>query len=294
MSANPKLLAIVACLLAATLWGLLWFPLRVLEQQGLPGLWATIAIYIPALLVVLPFLLKQPASRSVSPAYFFLLALAAGWTNLAFILAMLEGKVVRVLLLFYLAPVWTLILSRFFLNERISAKAYLHLGLAFFGAMVLLWDEQMSLKLDFADMLAISSGFAFAVTNIIVRKIGDIPIIFKMVPAWLGVLFLAGLWLWFWDVPTLDLSFNALFPALILAAAIGVFGMVIMTYSAQYGVTHLPVHQSATLFLFEVPVGAVSAALLSQEIMTYQEWFGGALVMIAAWLSAKSSLSTPD
>jgi drug/metabolite transporter (DMT)-like permease len=35
------------------------------------------------------------------------LALAAGWTNLAYVLAVIHGEVMRVLLLFYLAPLWT-------------------------------------------------------------------------------------------------------------------------------------------------------------------------------------------
>lgn len=290
MSANSKLLAILACLVAATLWGVLWYPLRLLEQMGLPGLWATVCIYLSALLACLPFLFRQGWPATASPLLIAGIGLAAGWTNLAFIVAMLEGTVVRVLLLFYLSPIWAVILAHLFLKETISRRAYSHLGIAFSGAMVLLWNDDFTLDLSFADVLAISSGFAFALTNLLVRKAGNIPVIYKMVPAWLGVLFMAVIWLYWGNGPVIDLQGTSLLPALVLAVSVGIFGMILMTYTAQYGVTHLPIHQSATLFLFEVPVGAVSAAFLSHEIMGYQEWIGGFLVMLAAWLSANHSI----
>ncbi|MDX1519884.1 MAG: hypothetical protein R3318_07135 [Gammaproteobacteria bacterium] len=67
----------------------------------------------------------------------------------------------------------------------------------------------------------------------------------------------------------------------------GILGMVMMTYTAQYGVTHLPLQKSAVIFLFEVPVGAVSAAVLSEEVISVYEYTGGALVMLAAWLTSR-------
>ena len=41
---------VAALLFSATLWGIIWYPLRLLEQQGLDGLWATGIIYLSALL----------------------------------------------------------------------------------------------------------------------------------------------------------------------------------------------------------------------------------------------------
>ncbi len=288
-NSSNHLFAILACLGAASLWALLWYPLRLLEQMGLPGLWASLAIYVPAFFVVVPLLFRQKEPWPSCPWLMFALALAAGWTNLAFILAVLEGTVVRVLLLFYLSPVWTVILSRLFFYEPISKKSYFHLSLALFGAIVLLWNDQFDFHFAYADWLAISSGFAFALTNVLVRKIGDTPIIYKMLVSWVGVIVitLMGLILSSTIIQIPEFSSNALW----LAAVVGIFGMIPMTFFAQYGVTHLPLHQSATLFLFEVPIGAISAALLSQEIMTGQEWLGGGLVMLAAWLTAKSTIS---
>jgi drug/metabolite transporter (DMT)-like permease len=70
--------------------------------------------------------------------------------------------------------------------------------------------------------------------------------------------------------------------------------MLVMTYAAQYGVTHLPVHRSAVIFLFEIVAGAVSAALLTNELVTPGEWAGGLLVVLAAWITAIDTLKSVD
>ena len=97
-----------------------------------------------------------------------------------------------------------------------------------------------------------------------------------------GVLLIAALWLYLaQDVPPQVESYTLLW-----CIALGVFGFTTMTLTVQYGVTHMPVHRSAVILLFEVVVGAVSSMLLTDELMTTREWLGGLLVMLAAYLSA--------
>lgn len=284
MHEKGGILPYLACLVAATLWGTLWYPLRLLEQAGMPGLWATLVIYVSATVVVLPRWLRC-RHPDASLGLLIGIALAAGWTNLAFILALLEGTVVRVLLLFYLSPVWAILLARVFLHEPITRHSLVNLLLAGTGAWILLRDGGLDLArpVDLADGLAITSGMAFAVTNLLVRKIGDISIVSKMMPAWFGVigLCLLGIMLAGEPVPHFSLY------SLLLGMAVGVFCMVLMTYTAQYAVTHLPLQKSAVIFLIEVPVGAVSAAILSDETISIAEYTGGALVMLAAWLTSR-------
>lgn len=284
MHEKAGILPYLACLVAATMWGLLWYPLRLLQEAGLPGIWATLVIYVSAIVVVLPRWLHTRHS-GVSMPLLMGIAASAGWTNLAFILALLEGTVVRVLLLFYLSPLWAILLARVFLHETITWHSVLNLLLAGSGAVILLADKGLDLTrpVDLADGLAITAGMAFAVTNLLVRKIGDIPIISKMVPAWIGVLglSLAGIVIAGVPLPVFNLY------SVLLGAGVGIFGMVLMTYTAQYAVTHLPLQKSAVIFLFEVPVGAVSAAILSAETMTLLEYLGGSLVLLAAWLTSR-------
>lgn len=284
-----SLLPILSCLVAATLWGLLWYPMRLLEAQGIPGLWGSLLIYIAALLPLLPRMFVHLEGFSRQPGLLFMVALTAGWANLGFILAVLEGTIVRVLLLFYLSPIWSVLLGWVVLKERPSPAALFSIVLALTGAFVILWlpDEPNPWSIDRADVLAITAGFAFSVMNICIRKLGDIPMILKLIPAFLGVILLSGIGvLVLQPVPP---EFNAV--SLMLVLATGSIGMLVMTYTAQYGVTHLPVHRSAVLFLFEIVAGAVSAILLTDEITTIREWLGGGMVIVATWITAHEAMN---
>ncbi len=75
---------------------------------------------------------------------------------------------------------------------------------------------------------------------------------------------------------------------------VGAIVMVIMTFSVVYGVTHMPVHRSSVILLFELVAGAISSQLLTDEVITLHEWIGGAMVVTAAWLAARRQLANPD
>lgn len=283
-------LAIISCLVAAGLWGLLWYPMRLLVSMGISGLAATLLVYAAALVPILPFCLKNFPDMAKRPLHFLGLALAAGWANLGFILAILEGTVVREILLFYLSPVWTVILGWFVLHEKPGWLAWVTIIMAMVGAIIMLWQPGMALSPAAApaDVMAITAGMAFALMNVLVRKGGETPLIQKMIAAITGVVLLSLL-----ALPVLQLPLPSVtLPALGVVLAVGAVGIVIMISSAQYGVTHLPVHRSAILFLFEIVAGAVSAALLTNEVLLIREWVGGALVIIAALLSAGDSLQS--
>jgi len=49
----------------------------------------------------------------------------------------------------------------------------------------------------------------------------------------------------------------------------------------------MPIHRSAVILLFELVAGAVSSQWLTNEIVTTTEWFGGALIVLAAYLSVQ-------
>lgn len=276
----------LSLLLAATLWGIIWYPLRLLETAGLAGLWTTLIIYAAALLPGLVPLLRRSGELRLQPGALLVLGLASGWCNVAFILAVLEGTVVRVLLLFYLSPIWAVLLAWLVLGERFSASAGWVFALALTGALIMLWDPAIGTPWpsESGDWLAVSSGFAFAVSNVMVRRVQRVSVQVKTVVSWLGVLAIAVVWL--------ALGGEAALPrvgagAWLGALALGGIGIVIMTLSVQYGVTHMPVHRSAVILLFELVAGAVSSSLLTDEVIHAREWIGGGLIILAAYWAAR-------
>jgi drug/metabolite transporter (DMT)-like permease len=284
-SKHKPIMPVLALLLAATLWGVLWYPLRLLEQHGLQGLWTSLIIYAAALLVGGPLLRGRFAELRHHPRALLLILLFSGWTNIAFILAVLEGHVVRVLLLFYLSPLWAVILGWLILGERLTRVSLIALALAISGALLMLWAPELTGHWVFqhSDWYAVSSGLAFAATNVMVRKAHLVSVRVKSIIAWLGVVLLAAGWLMIGgaSVPETGMA------VLVMAFVLGAVGMVIMTYSVQYGVTHMPVQRSAVILLFELVAGAVSAQLLTDEAVLPREWLGGALIILASLISIR-------
>ncbi len=285
---SHPLLPVFSLLLTATLWGLVWYPLRLLETQGLQGLWLSLSSYGAALLVGLPWLWSSRDEWVREGAVLALMTLAVGWCNVAFVIAILDGTVVRVLLLFYLSPLWALILGWLILGERPGASGILVFALAVSGAVIMLWNPELGLPWprDEADWMAASSGLAFAFANVMVRKLKHAGMPAKASASWLGVVLVAAVWIMVVQepVPTVE-------PSVWLGSAmLGWLGFVVMTVTVIYGVTHMPVHRSAIILLFELVVGAVSSVLLTNEQVLLQEWIGGVLIIAAAWFSARAHI----
>jgi len=275
---------VLALLAGATLWGVVWYPMRLLESAGLSGLWLTLDLYLASSLAGGVLVWRHRHWFASNPWLLACIALFAGWTNLAFILAILDGNVMRVLFLFYLSPVWAVLLGWLFLKENISVSAVGILVLALVGGVLMLWQpgEPWPWPRDAADWLALSSGFAFAVSNIFIRYGEEIPVPVKSVSAWMGVAVIAVVFI---------LIQQPVLPQVSIGVYVGVialawFGMVVMTLLVQYGVSNMPVHRSAIILLFELVAGAISQQLLTDEVMTLMEWGGGGLVVAAALLTA--------
>lgn len=276
---------VLALLLGATLWGVSWYPLRLLEGQGFYGVWLTLAVYAGALSVGLVMLVRQRTGLGRHTATLLGMALSGGCTNTAFVLAVLDGNIMRVLLLFYLSPLWAVVLGWFVLGERVSRLALLTLAVAMTGAVIMLWRPTLGMPwpATHADWLAIGAGLAFAVSNVIVRATPQVSIAEKVTSTSFGVLALAAALILLFGIPIP----NVTLPVTLAALLLGVAGIACMTVLVQYGVTHMAIRRSAVILLFELVAGAVSQQLLSNEVMTLTEWLGGSLIVLAAYLSAK-------
>lgn len=282
-----SMLPVVGLLFGATMWGLIWYPLRLLDDSGLHGLWVTALMYCGTMIIAIPVLYKGWREWKQRPFLFFFMALATGWTNIAFILAVLDGNVVRVLLLFYLSPLWATILGVIFLGEQLSRRSLGILSIAMVGAVIMLWHESFGFPAprDTADWLALSAGVAFAITNVLIHKLEHASVMVKTATGWLGVLFLSFVLIVFTG-EQISVSSEVIASAWILGAV----AMTLMNIAVVYGVTNMPVHRSAIILLFEIVVGAVSSLLLTNEVIELREWIGGMLVMLAAYLTATSQV----
>ncbi len=279
-------LAVVALLFSSSLWGIIWYPLRWLNEAGMSAVWSSLVMYIAAGILVLPFLFKQTIFNASNRRDLVFLALAAGITNIAFLVALTEGEVMRVMLLFYLSPIWSVLLSRWWLKEHLSSPAIAMLVLAMTGSLVMLWDVSVGMPWPhgLADWLAITASIAFSTHNVLARKLADVSMPAKTAVIWWGVVIAAVVVLVWQQTPIPEVTLNVW----VVASLVGILGIVVMTVTVLYGIARMPIYHSSVIMLFELVVAAIAAWALTNEVMSLQEWLGGGLIMLAAYGVAKS------
>lgn len=272
----------------ALVWGLSWWPLRQLQLAGRHPVWATALFF--AIGAVLVGSLRPRAWRAVaSQPRLWALALAAGATNAAFNWGVSIGDVVRVVLLFYLMPVWAVLLAWWMLGERVTAGSLLRVGLALAGAVLVLQpaDGAWPVFDGLADWLGLAGGIGFAFTNVLLRQLAteQAPVralaMFSggvVLPLALGLVLmvqgqvpappaLQAAWLW-------------------LALAMGL--MFLMSNMAlQYAAARLPVRITSVIMLTEVAFAAVTSVWWGGGALNWPVLAGGALILSAAVLAAR-------
>jgi len=286
-SPQSSLLPDLSLLFAATLWGIFWYPLRMFEAAGMPAIWVVLMAFTAASSIGLVYTWKLRREYFIYPRRLFLIAITAGWCNAGFLLAVVDGNVIRVVLLFYMSPIWSVILGRLLLNETLSLRSFVLFALAFVGAMIMLWDPSIGFPWpqNLSEWLALSAGFTFSLSNVLIRSLQQVSISVKTTSTWVGGIVVAAAWIVLAGDNLPDITRSVWLYSLLLGYA----GIFFMGISVQYGITHMPVYRSATILLFEVVVTAVSAYLIINETMTPLEWLGGIIVMLSGWLLARTS-----
>ncbi len=273
---------LLSLLFAASFWGVVWYPLRSLQEAGLNGAWQMLVAYGAAFLVLSWVRWPGMSGMAGQGGKLLLMAIAAGWTNLGFVLAMLDGSVARALILFYLSPLWTVLLGHFFLREQLRPVTLLTLPLGLAGAMLMVWKPQTGMAdFSWADIAALSAGLAFAITNVITRAMYHLGTRQKTLVSWFGVILVAAAILVFSRESLPDVSLSAWGGNLLL----GVLGFLPTTLAVIYGISRMPVQRSAVILLIEILVGALSAWWLAGESLRMLEWLGGGLIILAGLIA---------
>lgn len=276
--------AILSLLAGALTWGVIWYPYRLLRDAGIDGIVASTATY--AIAFALGLILFRRTLATFRPSLTLLwLALASGGANLGYVLATLNGEVVRVLLLFYLAPLWTVLLSRLLLGERLNRFGIFVITLSLSGAATMLWQPSAGLPLprDLADWLGLAAGFSFALFNVLSRQAKDVGIEVKSMVAFAGVIIIGVLlgMTAFGRLPqTISVS------SWLLLAGVGAV-LLAVNLVVQYGLARVAANRAIVIMLTEVGFAGLSSWLLAGEIIGPREWMGGAMIVAASLFSAK-------
>ncbi|MEQ1766622.1 MAG: DMT family transporter [Methylotenera sp.] len=279
--------AVFGLLFGALCWGIIWFPYRIMAEAGVSGAVSSFYTYAIATLIAGIYFAKHWHGIFKLPVSIIWLGLVAGWTNLAYVLAVIDGEVMRVMLLFYLSPLWTLILAHFWLKEKTQLTGYIAIAISLLGAFIMLYDPKLSslpLPKNTAEWLALSSGVGFSLTNVITRQSKHLSLRAKSFAVWIGVLVVSLFYVVLVEktmqAPNF-LSFTHWWVMLLIALL-----LMAATLLVQYGVTRMPATRASVLFLFELVVAAIASYYLAHESMAINEWIGGSLIVAAAIFAA--------
>ncbi len=281
-------LPVLALMLNAFTWGVSWWPFRWLEARGLHALWATAMIYLVAVAAITATRPGAWAHLRRTPRLWWLVV-ASGTTNATFNWAVTLGDVVRVVLLFYLMPVWAVLLSRALLGERLTAVSLLRVLLALAGALIVLWPQDgggMPMPRTLAEWLGVLGGFSFALNNVLLRREAAQPESARALAMFGGgvaVSLVLALWLGARGSVPLPPAPQVVWivPALVLALA-----FLAGNLALQYGAARLPANTTAAVMIMEVLFASASAIALGAGTLTPALALGGSLIVTAALLAA--------
>ena len=277
-------LAVVALLIAGLLWGLTWIPLKYFGRQGLSGITLTLMSYGLVGLLVLPWLIYRRKTWWAQRRLVLMIALAGGLANVCFLSAILRGEVVRVMLLFYLAPVWGVVGGRVFFGEPFTRLRVIGVATAVVGAVLLLGGPSvLSAPPGMTDLLAVGSGMLYASQNLFTRAADRTPLDAKSLVVFVGCGLLSGLILLGTGESIPPVS-PILFGQLLAFAGIWMLTAMVVT---AWGVSHMEAGRAAILLVFELVAAVVSAMWIAGDRLNGLEWIGAAMIVTAALLETR-------
>ena len=297
---RADLLPSLGIVAGGALWGIYWLPLRTIDELGLGPGWAGGALYAIVLLLLLPFAVRQRQALAAGGLGLLWTGVLTGSAFALYAAAIVLTEVVRVLLLFYLTPVWSTLLGWLFLGERLTWNRLLALLFGFIGLLVVLGlGAQFPWPRNLGDWLALSAGMLWSYGTLRVFRVGRTAsfeqiVVFVFGGALVSVAFVALFYdvVGPWPQPD-DMARLSLWLAL---AGVMTLPMVALTI---WPATVLSPGRVGILLMGEIVVGVSAAALFSGEPFGPRELCGTLLILAAGVVEVlpgpgRSGVPAPD
>jgi drug/metabolite transporter (DMT)-like permease len=282
-----NLTPILLALIAALLWGIWWIPIRYLETLGMSGAQSGTLMNAGAAGAAFLWLLVM----RITPRIALKAALGAGFVGVAistYSMALSLGDVVRIVLLFYLAPAWSKIIEWAFMGQRWSRISSLTLAASLAGAYLVLGGEISLTAFSPADVLALLSGMAWSSgAALIFTSTRASPVMLSLITALTATVISLSFVL---IGQGAALSFGLTRAGAAFGAGFGVLYVLPILALTLWSAQRLSPAVITFLLTAEILAGVITAALFLDEPFGVMQASGAGLIIAAAMAEVLKSI----
>ena len=275
-----------AVLCAAAMWGTMWIPARAISNGGLDSGLAAALSTLVAIAALIPRLMRDPSSLVFNPRILWV-SFLLGFGVALYWEGMVRGNVARIVLLFYLMPVWTVILARLINGEAATGRRVLGVILGLGGmAVVFSANGGLPLPSSLAEYMGLTSGVMWALAFVLCARPGMERTTMSQL---LGCLLILAPSVWLLtllpgsraaaNIVELQVGIGV---TVIWLVAFAVIWLLPGLYMTLFGADHLSPGKVAIFLMVEVVVALISSAILLDEPFGLREAAGAVLILGAS------------
>jgi drug/metabolite transporter (DMT)-like permease len=223
------------------------------------------------------------------------LALGGALAGISLVLysgALIYTDVVRALLLFYLTPLWSTLLARFSQGEPITRLRLVTIILALFGlGLIIRIETSFEIQMNVGDWMGLASGIIWAFAAVKIKASGPGKgVNFALSYFVLGSVAALALTLLPLEGAGDPPSLTALIAVLYWMIPVALFLILPPAFALMWGASVISPGLIGILFMTEVSVGAVTAAIWAGEPFGLREALGVIVITTAGALEPVTSL----
>ena len=279
---RTTLLATLTVLATGSFWGFYWIPVREIDALGLTGPWGTVGVVLMAAVLLAPLGWRGRAALRASDPFALMSLALGGFAFVLYSVGFLYGRVTIIVILFFLAPVWSTLIGRYLCGWPITRLRVFALVFGVIGLFIMLGgDGALPVPRGLGDWLGLISGLLWALAAVGIRAKatagpGESAFVFAA-GAVMGGLLLAP---WLAPVPDTSTLVSPLKLVLWVSLAGGLWWALSLG-GLMWAATKLDPARVSILLMAEVLIAPVTAALIAGEALTPAEVLGGTLVLLA-------------
>jgi drug/metabolite transporter, DME family len=284
-------------ILTGILSGFIVFGGQIFVNLGLSLFEIAVLPYALTLIFLLPFLFKKKYRfRKDLFSILILYGVIGAFCVLSQFGAVVLGvPVAIVVLLLYTQPLWTILINKLFMKEKLTKTTIFSCILVLVGVFILVNPISSGFYLKPGIFFALSGGIfisLWVVIGGILSKKGSHPIATKYAETLFMIIFLALLYplatLFIKDSSLISFSLNWPLKIWIYLIIFNLFTQVAGHLFFFYGLKKVSSTTAGIILLLEPVVAAILAALFLGQALTWNILIGGILIVIANYLVIKS------